>query len=128
MGYKENPNRRTRTGNADRSTRHQGRGRPYGENNLIYICAGAYIRKFLDNTKVVRFLNAHYSALVARLAVPLPATGVAATLPDFGTHGAFTASSTAIRHLAALIPSPDGAIARSPSGTASNNRRTPSVR
>jgi hypothetical protein len=36
----------------------------YGENNLIYTCARAYIRKLLDNSKVLRFLNAHYADLV----------------------------------------------------------------
>ena len=32
----------------------------YGENVLNLTCARAYIKKLLDNVKVVRFLNANY--------------------------------------------------------------------
>ena len=33
----------------------------YGENMLNLTCVRGFIKKLLDNAKVVRFLNAHYS-------------------------------------------------------------------
>lgn len=37
----------------------------YGENMLNLTCARGYIKKLLDNAKVVRFLNAHYPDIFA---------------------------------------------------------------
>jgi ParB-like chromosome segregation protein Spo0J len=37
----------------------------YGENNLVLTCARAYIKKLLENAKVIRFLNTNYPEILA---------------------------------------------------------------